>query len=211
MKVLSVNIGKTQHLKHGNDSVATAIFKDSVNAPVKVQKFQLENDEQADLHFHGGKTKAIYSYDISYYDYWKTVLPNYAFQHGNFGENLTTENLPDDKVNIGDVFSIGSTIIQAMEPRFPCSKLNLRFNMPEMVKLFRLSEKNGIYFSVIQEGFIKAGDKIELIRKSEFDISISNIVLCYNSKGEDQTLLNKILQIPILPTALKNNLEDYVR
>ena len=47
---------------------------------------------------------------------------------GNFGENLTTEGLLEDRVRIGDTLRIGSAEFIVTQPRLPCFKLGIRFN-----------------------------------------------------------------------------------
>ena len=138
------------------------------------------------------------------------ILHRDDWSHGMFGENLTTEGLPDNKVRIGNVYKVGSAIIKAMEPRFPCSKLNLRFNSSTMVKIFAQQKQNGIYFKVIEEGFIQANDTIELIETSPYAITINDIVGCYYSKGKDKMMLKNILDIPYLPKGVRKNLTAFL-
>ncbi len=210
MKVISLNVGKTQTIQYKNTTTKTAIFKYPVNEPLQISFLQIAGDQQADPRYHGGETKAVYAYDSTYYQHWQQILPREDWGFGMFGENLTTEGLLDNEVRIGNIYKIGSTILQAMQPRFPCSKLNVRFNLPAMVKLFRQEKRNGIYFKVLEEGAIKTGDVIELMETSPYNITITDVVTCYNTKGKDQQLLSSILAIPYLPKNLKKELETFI-
>ncbi|RZL12249.1 MAG: MOSC domain-containing protein, partial [Pedobacter sp.] len=91
--------------------------------------------KQADLTVHGGALKAVYAYDISYYEHWKKILVRDDWGYGLFGENLTTEGMQDSTVFIGSVYKIGSVIFKAIQPRFPCFKLNIRFSYEFRIEL----------------------------------------------------------------------------
>lgn len=210
MKVISLNIGKTQTLQWKNKSTKTAFFKMPVDEPLQVSFLTIIGDEQADPRFHGGEAKAVYAYDISHYEHWKKILPRDDWQHGMFGENLTTEGLQDNEVFIGSIYKIGTAKLQVTQPRFPCMKLNMRFNDSGMVKIFTQQKRNGIYFKVVEEGTMQAGDEIELIETSPYKITIADVVNCYNSNGENQEQLKNILAIPHLPKPLKKDLEELI-
>ena len=52
-------------------NVTTAIFKDPVKGPIMLRKLNLDGDKQADLTVHGGVDKAVHSYPVEHYDYWR--------------------------------------------------------------------------------------------------------------------------------------------
>lgn len=210
MQVISVNIGKPQAIQWKGKSFTTSIIKDSVSVPCRVSFEGVEGDQQSNVKVHGGETKAVYAYDVSYYESWKKILTRNDWKYGMFGENLTTSGLLDNEVKIGDVFQIGTAIIKAMEPRFPCSMLNVKFGLSTMVKLFTQQRQNGIYFKVIQEGSIQTNDTIQLVENSANAITISDVVECYYSRGADKVLLHDILDIPYLPKKLRENLYAFL-
>ena len=81
-----------------------------------------------------------------YYAYWRRELPDMVLPWGIFGENLTTEGLNEDALQIGDRFRIGSAEVMVTQPRLPCFKLGLRFGRDDMVKRFLASGRLGFYF-----------------------------------------------------------------
>jgi len=83
--------------------------------------------------------------------------------------------------------------------------------MDRISKIFSELKLHGIYFKVIEEGEIQSGDKIELIKESEYTITISDVVECRATKGENQVKLKEILNIQILPEELKNEFMDYLK
>ncbi|OWY20807.1 hypothetical protein B6N25_10885 [Sphingobacteriales bacterium TSM_CSS] len=203
MQVLWVNTGKSRQVTWEGQMVTTGIFKEPAAGVHKITFTGIVGDEQADLHNHGGTDKAVYAYELSYYEHWKQVLQRPAWPGGLFGENLTTTGLPDDEVMMGDIYRTGSAILQAVQPRIPCFKLNIRFNLPNMVDLFYEQQRHGTYFRVLQEGVVEAGDAIELLERPQNSISISRVAHCFVTKGQDKALLHQILQITVLPQRLR--------
>ncbi|HET7896661.1 MAG TPA: MOSC domain-containing protein, partial [Flavisolibacter sp.] len=209
MKLLSLNVGRPQEIEWNGKLVRTSIFKSPVEGKRKISFLNIEGDEQSDLRVHGGINKAVYAYDLSNYQHWKTVLQRDDWHHGLFGENLTTEGLPDAEVKIGDVYRIGTAVLQAVQPRFPCFKLNVRFALPDMMEQFMEQKRNGIYFKVVEEGFAAAGDAIRLLEASPYPVTMQQYVECYYSKGAEKLVLETILSIPFLPEGQRKAFESF--
>lgn len=199
MKIRSVNVGLPRNVSFREEIVTTGIFKEPVKGPVKLRKFNLDGDKQADLTVHGGKDKAVYAYPMEHYDYWQRELPNTALPWGIFGENFTTEGLIEDSVNIGDRFHIGSAEVVATQPRMPCYKLGVRFGRMDIVRRFLASNRPGIYFKVLQEGEVEAGNSIELISKDENNITVKDIVRLYVKDNKDIESMQRALRVKALP------------
>ena len=103
---------------------------------------------------------------------------------GMFGENLTTEGLTEDTVNVGDHLLIGSARLQASQPRMPCYKLGVRFGTMDIIRRFLTSGLPGIYFKVLKKGKVQAGDKIKIVKKDENGVTIKDIVNLYVQKDD---------------------------
>jgi len=162
-KILSVNLGRPQSVEYNGEEIVTAIFKTSVTGQVKVHRLGLDGDMQADLTVHGGANKAIYAYPSEHYEYWKGILQNKYLRWGYFGENLTTQNILENSVHVGDRLRIGSTELVVTQPRFPCYKLGIRVGDMTMVRKFQTSGRSGFYMAVGKEGTVEEGDIIELL------------------------------------------------
>ena len=210
MKLLSLNVGRPQATTWNGKTLSTSIFKSAVAGERKVSFLNVEGDEQADLRVHGGVNKAVYAYDVSHYEHWKKILRREDWSCGLFGENLTTEGLRDELVKIGDVYRIGTVHLQAVQPRFPCTKLNVRFHLPDMLERFTAQRRNGIYFRVTKEGILKAGDEIALLEPSPFNVTVQQYVDCYYAKGADKDVLQTILSVPYLPERQRQAFESFL-
>lgn len=68
-----------------------------------------------------------------------------------------------------------------------------------MIERFIDSRKHGIYFKVVEEGDVQQNDEVILVEESPHHVTIADFVECYYSKGQDKSLLKKLLAIPYLP------------
>jgi len=210
MKLIAVCVGLPRQVDWKGKLVTTGIFKQSVSGRVPMRSLNLDGDRQADLTVHGGVEKAIYAYPREHYDYWRQELPNEALPWGAFGENLTVEGLLETTVNIGDRFRIGSAEVMVTQPRFPCFKLNLKFGREDMVKRFLNSRLSGIYFSVVQEGEVGAGDAIEQVSRDENNITVADVVKIYVREADDD-LTRRALQVPALAADLRTHFQQQIQ
>lgn len=151
----------------------------------------MEGDAQADLSVHGGLDKAVYSYSGEHYKYWKEVYPTIDMPFGMFGENLTTQGLNEDMINIGDQYQIGSSRLIVTQPRMPCYKLGIKFGRMEILKKFVNSQRPGIYYKVLEEGELGMGDSIKLLYRDKNNVTINDIVRLYiNDYKDDENISN---------------------
>ncbi len=196
MRVVSVNVGLPREVEWKHRRVNTAIFKAPVDGTIPVRKLNLDGDRQADLTVHGGPDKAVYGYPLEHYDYWRKIIPETPSTLGAFGENLTTQGVLEKDLNIGDHVRVGTALLQVAQPRMPCYKLQVRFDRDDMTRLFAHSLRCGFYFSVIEEGAIKAGDAIEIVQRDEHRVSIAEVNELYYTQDIDRDLLERALQVP---------------
>jgi len=199
MTLFSVNVGLPRDVRWNGQTVQTGIFKDPVSGPVMLRSLNLDGDRQADLSVHGGPTKVVYVYAREHYDYWREQLPEQVLAPGVFGENFTTEGLEQESVFIGDEFSIGKARVVVTEPRMPCFKLAIRFGRPDMLKRFLKSQRTGFYFGVLEEGEVQAGDEINLVRRDETGLKVSDVTKLYTTERGNADLLEKAISTNGLP------------
>jgi MOSC domain-containing protein YiiM len=178
-------------------AVLTSIFKSPVEGKVAVRQRNLAGDKQSDLRVHGGPYKAVYCYPGEHYPFWSEELPGMDLTFGAFGENLTTEGLSEETVYIGEQFRIGSAILQVTQPRMPCFKLGIRFGRVDMVRRFWLSGRPGIYFSVLEEGQLEAGDPIESVARCAESVTVADVLRIYRGDEKSADLLRRALRSPL--------------
>ncbi len=204
MKLVSVNVGLPREVIWKGKRVTTGIFKEPITGGMMMRGLNLDGDRQADLSVHGGPTKAVYVYPVEHYDYWRGELPDMKLPWGMFGENLTTEELREDAVNIGDRLRIGEAEVMVTEPRMPCFKLGIKFGREDIIKRFLRSGRTGFYVAVLQEGEVRAGDGVDLISRDGNNITVADITRLYVSEKDNLDLLHRAVQVEALPESWRD-------
>ncbi len=176
MKLLSLNLSLPKTIQHDGELVRTGIFKTPITHRVRLHTLGLDGDGQADLSVHGGVNKAVYLYPSEHYPYWQTTLARDDLTPGQFGENFTVEGLLETEVHVGDVFRVGSAVIEITQPRYPCFKLAIKMGRTDMLKLFWRSEFSGFYARVLEEGEVGAGDEIIPLHQNPEALNIRAVV-----------------------------------
>lgn len=212
MKLLSVNVSLPEIHQWKGKEISTSFFKKSVgNKEVQVFKTTLAGDQVADPRVHGGEDKAIYSYSLDTYSWWMQTLGLSSLEPGAMGENLSFDAFDENKIYVGDIFQVGSCQIQAVQPRQPCFKMEIRFpKSPEIVKTFLDYDRPGIYFRVIKEGFLKAGDQAELIFSEKEKVSINEIYRFYkDKKSVSKERARQIADVPSMNAKWRTKFLDH--
>lgn len=177
MKVVSTNIGKRETHQWKNKIAETGIFKLPTNNPIFLGLEDVENDAVVDRKYHGGIDQAVYAYSANHYDYWKKLYPHLNFNFGMFGENLTITNLDETTINVGDVYQLGSALVEVTKPREPCFKLIFRFQNEAIVQQFWDTNYCGVYFKVLQTGIVKNDDSLQLVKKTQNNPTIADVYI----------------------------------
>ncbi|MBM4128137.1 MAG: MOSC domain-containing protein [Nitrospira sp.] len=184
-RLLSVQIGMPQTLGQADASHpmdqpwTTGFFKLPVADPVRLGLTNLDGDGQADLKNHGGPEKAVNVYPVEHYPYWQQILGAAELSFGSFGENFTTEGLLETEVCVGDLFEIGSAVVQVSQPRQPCWKLARRWRKKDLALKVQESGRTGWYFRVLREGTIQAGSRLILVERPcpEWTVAAANNIM----------------------------------
>jgi MOSC domain-containing protein YiiM len=193
MKILSIQVGEPRKIVYAGKEITTAIFKSQVSGPVKLSRLNLAGDRQADLTVHGGTDKAVYAFGKDAYSWWETHRPA-VYGAGAFGENLTIDQLLEDKVCVGDTYEVGDALIQVTQPRLPCYKLEAMYADPSILKTFMKSKRPGIYFRVLREGTLDSGQSLKLVDQEPVRLSVSELFL-FSQKKPTRDRAREILSI----------------
>lgn len=143
----------------------SAIAKQPVSGPQRLGPEGLAADEQADRRVHGGPDKAIHHYPAEHYPLWQDDLGPLPLldRPGAFGENIAAAGFTERDVAVGDIFSLGTALLQVSQGRQPCWKLNHRFGLADMARRVQATGRTGWYYRVLRPGVVEPGDPLERI------------------------------------------------
>jgi MOSC domain-containing protein YiiM len=170
----SINVGKAKEIAYMSSRVATAIGKQPVQGAVRLSTVNFDGDEQADLIHHGGANKAVCVYSRDHYPYWEEQLQR-TLEAGAFGENLTIQGAVETDFQIGDIYRIGTALVQVSQPRHPCFKLAAKYGVKELPALVLRTGFTGFYLRVLEEGTVSAGDSMLPIETKASGYSIADV------------------------------------
>lgn len=143
----------------------SGIAKTPVTQALALSAEGLEGDQHGDRRVHGGPEKAVHHYPNEHYAAWAAELGDLPVlaAPGGFGENISTSGLTEEQVAVGDIFRLGTALVQVSQGRQPCWKLSRRFGVSDMARRVQDSGRTGWYYRVLQPGRVAPDDRIELI------------------------------------------------
>jgi MOSC domain-containing protein YiiM len=202
--LVSVNVGKPKVVDTGKRLVTSAIWKQPVGGRVSVRGVNLAGDDQADRTVHGGPDKAVYAYAAEETGEWEEELGR-ELGAGAFGENLTTVGVDVSGATIGERWRVGTTLLEVVQPRFPCFKLGIKMGEPGFVRRFAYASRPGAYLRIVEEGDLGRGDRIEITRRPDHGVTSR---LVYDAILRDRDLIATALGAPELIPSLREWLLD---
>jgi MOSC domain-containing protein YiiM len=207
-RVESVNLAVPRTFRSRGREVPTGIFKEPAAGRLTLGPLGLSGDIQADKRYHGGPGQALYAYSSEHAAFWAETLPRPGgYPPGFFGENLTTAGLTEEDVAVGDVYRIGTALVQVTKPRVPCFKMGLRAGSAGFLRTFLASGRIGFYLSVPEPGEIAAGDPVERLERPVSALFISELIRLLYVRPDDTRGLSRALEAGGLPPAMRRDLE----
>jgi MOSC domain-containing protein YiiM len=190
-KVLALYAGRAGTLATATGVVPTAIAKSAVADRVRAGVDGLPGDEQV-FHSHGGPDRALCVYPLEHYGHWAATV------HPAFGENITSEGVLEDATVIGEVWRIGTAVVQVSQPRSPCAKVAARLGIPDLVMQARRARFTGLHLRVLEPGDVAAGDAIERLERPDHGITVADAVAARFDPAPDGALVAALLALPEL-------------
>lgn len=204
--IIALSVGEPKGFTWKGREELSGIGKSKVQE-VLLTKQGFKGDGVANLEFHGGPDRAVCVYPFEHYKQWEKEF-NTKFQPPAVGENICLTNMLEKDVYIGDIFSIGDTVVQVTQGRIPCSTIS-KFNDIDSL-LGRIVETcfTGYFFRVLNEGVIYSDSKIQLMNRIQEKISVydANYVMFHDRKNKK--VIEDILQINELASVWKEKFNE---
>lgn len=210
MNVVSTNIGQPVTISWQGLERITGIYKTPVPEGIYLNAKGVTGDAIGNLKVHGGAMKAAYLFSEDHYPFWKTQYPSLDWDFGMFGENLTISSLDETQLFMGSIYTLGEATIRITTPREPCFKLGLRFKDQGIIDAFVNHRRPGTYVEVVQPGFVRKGDAMELLELPETRVSIAAFYTMWYAPEKDRKLIHKVLTLPWISEQKQKQLQRWV-
>jgi MOSC domain-containing protein YiiM len=111
---------------------------------------------------------------------------------------LTVQGLSEQIACIGDIYAIGEARIQVTGPRYPCWKVERRWDMPGLTDRVAATGRTGWYCRVLHEGLIEPGAAIHLVERPYPQWSMALINDLGHSRNKDIATAQALAACPLL-------------
>lgn len=181
-RVLTISVGLPQD-KEWAGIGRTSIDKQAVTGPVAVHELGVAGDQVSDTVHHGGPDQAVYAYAREDLDHFEGLVGQ-PIRDGQFGENLTTEGIDLNALEVGTRLRIGDEVdgilLEAVYVRTPCNDFKgwmgeSGYDPKAWVKRFTAEARPGPYFRVIETGTIEAGAPIDVVHRPGHGVTIRDM------------------------------------
>jgi MOSC domain-containing protein YiiM len=190
-RVVSVNRGPVAGLLIGSEPARTGIDTQPAAGPVAVRALGLAEDDCGDKVNHGGRDQAVYAYAREDLDWWTEQLGR-ELRNGLFGENITTAGADISGALIGEIWSLGSAVVQITTPRIPCVTFQSWMDEPHWVRRFATARRPGAYLRVLTEGTVAAGDELTVLSRPELAVTVAESMHAYYG---DREIMRRLLAV----------------
>jgi MOSC domain-containing protein YiiM len=146
---------------------------------------------------HGGSTQAVYAVAREELDWWAEHLER-ELPDGMFGENLTTAGLEVDTAEVGELWQVGSTLLEVCGPRTPCATFAKHMGERAWVRRYAERGLTGAYLAVREAGPIRPGDPVEVVHRPGHGLRLP---MYFRALMGDKELAGVLVRSGLLPQA----------
>jgi len=169
--VVELRHGPVGRIPHAGRRVPSAIGKSRAAGPLALGPLGFDGDTVADRRHHGGPDKAVCVYPAVRYDGWHARY-GAPLARPAFGENVLAGGVHEGDVHVGDVFELGTAVVEVSQPRVPCYKPAAFTGEPRLTVDLRTSGWTGWYLRVRQPGTVAEGDVARLAARPAGAVSV---------------------------------------
>lgn len=148
---------------------------------------------------HGGPDQAVYAYAREDLEVWAAKLDR-SIRAGFFGENLTTVGVEVTGAVVGEVWRVGTVVLQVTSPRIPCATFTDQMKRARWVKEFTAHGAPGAYLRVLEPGELRAGDEITVTDRPDSPVTIG---VMFRALTGEPDLLPLLVAAPLIPDDIR--------
>lgn len=187
----------------------TGMYKQPAGGALEVGPEGFVADHQADRRVHGGPEKAIHLYPAAHYARLAQRFPEAAdaLVPGSLGENLSTADLDESGIRLGDIWRLGSARLQVSQPRSPCWKIDERFGVEGMAAFIAEERLTGWYWRVLTPGIVTPGDTLIPEATDPEVFTLAEAMRCWQMHRPPLDQLLRLVASPGIAPAWRQKIE----
>lgn len=189
----------------------TGMYKQPVTTALELGVNGFVDDQQADLRVHGGPEKAVHQYPAQHYRALAARFPQLAatLVPGGLGENLSTDDLDENDVRIGEVWALGTAELQLCQPRSPCWKIDERY-CEGMAAYIAENFLTGWYWRVLRPGRVAPGDRLVLARPAPDSCTLHQAMSLWHTHRPALSALEHLAATPGIASTWREKIEQRI-
>jgi MOSC domain-containing protein YiiM len=196
IRIEAIFAGEPQSITDEKGTWFSAICRTRVEGPIELRERGLAGDRVADTKNHGRPGQAVCVHPITHYDFWNQLYDLTGAERlgpGSVGENWTISGGDEAAIYCGDVYQVGTAIVQVSGPRGPCWKQERKLGLDGFLKRTIDSMRTGFYLRVLHTGKVNTGDQWELENRFNDPVSV-NLVNQAAYRGVEPDVLERIMR-----------------
>ncbi|WP_180955670.1 MULTISPECIES: MOSC domain-containing protein [Bacillus] len=203
--IISLSVGEPKDFRWQGREEKSAICKKPIQE-VLLTKEGFIGDGVANHEFHGGPERAVCLYPFEHYSLWEKEF-KIPLQLPAFGENITIAGMTEADVYIGNIYKLGTAVVQISQGRVPCSTISKHNAIDELLKRIVDTGYTGYFFRVLEEGMVFENSHMQLVEENEKKVSIlfANQTLFHDRKNKEA--IEKILEVEELASVWHEKLK----
>jgi MOSC domain-containing protein YiiM len=195
--VRSLNVGGVEEIidQHGRP------FQSAVRKrPRDTAQYLGERGFEGDASFfddHHTPNMDVHVFSLDRYPFYENLagrpLPVPAF-----GENLSVSGGIETEVCVGDLFEVGTALVEVSQPTERCGTPGRSAHVHGMKKWSFESLYTGYYLRVIRTGWVRVHDEMRLVERRLPEWTIERVSAAMVRQLDDDALFREVVALPLL-------------
>ena len=112
-------------------------------------------------------------------------------------------------LRVGNIYKIGTALVQVTQPREPCYKLGIRFGNQGILKEFIEHGHPGTYVRVLEKGQVTKGDELQLVETAKTPLTVQQLYRLIVARDKDKVHLQWAVENEAIPLGKREKLKKY--
>ncbi len=177
-----------------------------------IEKDGIVGDAVLNRKYHGGELRVVHQFPLEYYEVLKKTFPDAAhkFIPGSIGENISTTGVTEKELCVGDIFRLGTALIQVTVPRIPCNTTDINYQVEGVLKTIFSAKGWGWFYRVVESGACDFFSETSSASSSNSSPDLSSYLKFIERPYPDLNL-KELMEITFFTTKLNQGHKEFLK